>query len=185
MGKECEVDILDIDKGEAAARLRKLGAKYNGHRQYRRVEFLIGKKMKGKHTWARVRTDGKSSTMTVKTFRGTHLPMEEHEIVVGDFEEAIRMTRRMTTSKMLYFENERDSYELGKATITLDKWPSIPHFMEIEGPSMAYVKEMHKRLDITGEFVGNATLDSVYKRYGLNFRKVVAKNNKKLKEILG
>jgi adenylate cyclase class IV len=184
MAKECEVDILDIDKGAAERRLREMGAKYKGHTKFRRIEFLIGRKRAGPHSWARVRTDGRVTTITVKRFRGKRLPMEEHEVEVGDFESAVRVMGKLTRSELSYFENERDSYELGRAKITIDKWPGIPHLIEIEGPSMAYVKNLHKKLGITGEFRGNAHLDSVYKRYKLNFKDVVAKDQSRLRKIL-
>ena len=183
MAKEHEIDILEINKPEAARRLRKLGATYRGHLRYRRIEFLIDGKVGGGHSWARVRTDGKETTITVKRFRGKHLPMDEHEISTGNFEDAVRLMSKLTRSKIFYFENERDVYELGGATITIDKWPLIPPFMEIEGKSMAQVKSLYNRLGIGGEMVGNATMDSIFKRYGLDFRKEMSKKQEELTRI--
>ena len=185
MAKEHEIDILEIDRQEATKRLRQLGAVYKGHLQYRRIEFLLGGKVGSKHSWGRVRTDGRKTTITVKRFRGKHLPMDEHEIVTDNFEEAVKLMSRMTRSRIFYFENERDRYELDGATITLDKWPRVPLFMEIESRSMGHAKELYKKLGIKGEMVGNATIDSIFKRYGFDFRKEMRKNDPKLRRIIG
>ncbi|MDE1865722.1 MAG: CYTH domain-containing protein [Candidatus Micrarchaeota archaeon] len=184
MAKEHEIDILEVDRAEAARRLKQLGADYNGHVRYRRIEWLIGGRIGKMHSWGRVRTDGKNTTITVKRFRGKHLPMDEHEISANSFEEAVRLVSRLTRSKIFYFENERDIYRLDGATITLDKWPLVPLFMEIESRSMSHANELYKRLGIKGELVGNATIDSIFKRYGLDFRKEMSRNNGKLERIL-
>lgn len=185
MAKEHEIDILDIDRSEAIRQLKELGAVYKGHTRYRRIEWLIGGRIGGRHSWGRVRTDGRKTTVTVKSFLGKNLPMDEHEISTDSFEEAVRLVSRLTKSRIIYFENERDTYRLEDATITLDKWPLIPLFMEIEGSSMARVKGLHRRLGIRGKMVGNATIDSIFRRYGLDFRKATARNRGRLERIIG
>lgn len=185
MAEECEVVIAGINKGEIERKLRKLGANYRGHSSFRRIEFLIGGKSSKGHTWGRVRTDGKVTTITAKRYRAANLPMEEHEVGVDDFEKAVKVMSRITSSKLCYFENERDTYKLGRLTITIDRWPGIPYYMEIEGPSMAQVKSFHRKLGIKGTFIGNPTLDALYGHHKVDFKKAVAKDQAKLRRILG
>jgi predicted adenylyl cyclase CyaB len=186
MGKESEIDILDVDRKEVVRRLRQLGAKHEGLHRFRRIEFLIEGDTHGRHSWARVRTNGKETTITLKETQGRagFTSMKEYEVRASDFAEAVRIMSRLTKSKVLYWENERDAYRLGDAQVTIDKWPGIPALVEIEAPTMRKVKEAYKRLGVKGRFVGNTPIHKVYEIYGLNFRKVVGKNGPKLKRLL-
>jgi len=121
MAKEHEIDILDVDKREVERRLRKLGARYNGHTRFRRIEFVVGGDIKKHHSWVRVRTDGRKTVITFKQMKGKNQPMEEREVTVDSFGDAVRIMSRLARSRVMYFENERDSYEFGGAKITIDK----------------------------------------------------------------
>lgn len=186
MAKEREVMILDVNKGEVAKRLRDLKAKHVGVHKYKRMEFLLKGDVHGSHSWGRVRTDGKVTTITIKELhRGkSFIPTDEYEVETNDFNGTVRIIRRLINSGIvLYFENERDAYTLGNAHITIDKWPQIPHFVEIEAPSMKEVKGAYKLLKIHGKLAANTPIHTLYKSYGLDFRKVMAKNDNKLKKL--
>jgi adenylate cyclase class 2 len=184
MAKEHEIGLLDIDVAEAKRRLRQLGATYKGHVKYSRIEFKLGGDLGRVHSWGRVRTDGKSTVITVKKYLGKTKPMEEDEVSTDSFEGAIRIMSKLVKSELFYFETERYKYKLDKADITIDRWPKIPYFMEIEGPSMKYVEDMYRKLGIKGRYVGNVTADGVYKIYGLEYKAVMRKFRPKLKKIL-
>jgi adenylate cyclase class IV len=186
MGKECEIDILDVNRKEVARRLRQLRAKHEGLHRFRRIEFLIEGDTHGRHSWARVRTDGKETTITLKETYGKagFTSMKEYEVRADGFEDAVRIMSRLTKSKVLYWENERDAYRLGDVQVTIDKWPGIPALVEIEAPTMRKVKEAYRRLGISGRFVGNTPIHKVYEMYGLDFRAAMAKNEPKLKKLL-
>lgn len=186
MGKENEIEILDIDKKQVIKRLNELGAKYLGKSRFKRIEFMLDGDIGSGHSWVRVRTDGKDTTITLKEMEaekdfGT---MGEWEIKTNKFLDAVKIMSKITDSKLVYFENDRDAYILENTYITIDKWPEIPVFLEIEAPSIKKLKEMYKRLKIKGKFFGSASIDSIYKNYGLDFRKVVEKNESKLKKLL-
>jgi adenylate cyclase, class 2 len=188
MGDEHEITILDVKRSEVLARLRKLKAKHAGSHRFRRVEFLLKGNVRGGHSWGRVRTNGDETTITLKETRGRggFTSMKEYEVKADNFEEAARIMTRLVDSRVLvYFENERDAYKLGSAQVTIDKWPRIPAFVEIEAPSMAEVKRAYKRLGISGRFVGNLSIHKIYGHYGLSFEKVMAKNRPKLDKLLG
>jgi adenylate cyclase class IV len=186
MGKESEIEILDVDRKEVVRRLRALKAKHEGVHRFKRMEFLIEGDTHGRHSWARVRTDGRETTITLKETYGKagFTSMKEYEVKASGFEEAVRIMSKLTKSKLLYWENERDAYVLGDAYVTIDKWPGIPDLVEIEAPTMQRVKETYRLLGIKGKFVGNAPIHKIYERYGLNFREVVSKNEPKLRKML-
>lgn len=188
MGMEHEIMVLGVDRKEVVSRLGELGARREGSYRFRRVEFFMGGNIGGGHSWGRVRTDGRRTTITLKEMdaRDRMAPMVEHEIEASDFRAAATIMARLAGSgRVFYFENSREAYRLGKAYVTIDKWPGIPAFVEIEAPSMQAAVRLHRRLGIRGEFVGNATIKSVYERYGLSFEKVVSKNAAKAKSIVG
>lgn len=187
MGEEHEIVILDIKRKEVLSRLRKLKARHVGTRNFKRIEFLLKGDIHRGHSWGRVRTDGKETTITLKETQGKggFTPMKEYEVTADNFGEAARIMTKLVAPKiLLYFENERDAYVLGKAQITIDKWPAIPAYVEIEAPSMAEVKRAYKRIDISGRFIGNISIHKIYESYGLNFEKVMAKNKPKLDRLL-
>jgi adenylate cyclase class 2 len=186
MGRESEIEILDVRRDEVVRRLRELRAKHEGVHKFRRMEFLIEGDSHGRHSWVRVRTDGKETTITLKETRGRSgfSSMKEYEVEVSDFEEALRIMGRLSGTKPLYFENERDAYRLGDAQVTIDKWPGIPEFVEIEAPTMGRVREVYKKLGIGGTLIGNEPIHKTYERYGLEFRATMSKNEPKLRRIL-
>ncbi len=186
MGKENEVKILNIGRKDTIKRLTSLGAKHTGTHKFKRIEFLLDGNVKGSHSWGRVRTDGKETTITLKETRGNggFTSMNEYEIKTDNFKNTVGIISRIINSKLiLYFENERDAYKLGNAYITIDKWPKIPYSLEIEAPTMKDVKKTYKMLKIKGKFVGNASIHKIYELYGLNFSKVMMENKNKLKKL--
>lgn len=187
MGKESEIAILDVDKKEVKRRLRELHAKHTGTYDFRRMEFLLKGSVKGTHSWGRIRTDGKKTTITLKEMhgKGGFTSMNEYEVNVDDFEETMRIMNKLINSRIVtYFENKREAYSLGKAQVTIDKWPEIPTFVEIEAPSMKEVKAAYRLLGINGRMIGNSPIHKIYDLYGLKFKEVMAKNEPKLRSIL-
>jgi adenylate cyclase, class 2 len=187
MGTENEIEILDVKRNDVVKRLKELKAKHVGNHKFKRIEFLLKGDVHGGHSWGRIRTDGKETTITLKETKGKQgfSSMKEYEIKTDDFEEAVRiMTKIINTKILLYFENEREAYRLGNSYITIDKWPEIPHFVEIEAPSLKEVRETYKKLKIEGKFVGNAPIHKIYSLYNLDFKKVMGKNKTKLKKLM-
>ncbi len=186
MGKESEIEILDVDRKEVVRRLRELKARHEGVHRFRRMEFLIRGNIHGKHSWMRVRTDGKETTITLKETqgRGGYTSMKEYEVTAGDFGDAVRIMCKLSDSKPIYWENDRDAWRLGDAYVTIDKWPGIPAFVEIEAPTMRRVKEVYRLMNIKGRFVGNEPIHTIYRRYGLDFRAAMARNEPKLRRLL-
>ncbi len=186
MAKEREIMILDVKRSQVIARLKRLGAKHVGDHRFRRMEFMLDGKIGAGHAWVRVRTDGTATTLTLKEMhkKGGFTPMSEYEVKTNDFRETLRIMSRLARKECIYFENSREAYSLWGAYITLDKWPGIPLYVEIEAPTDSRLRQVYKKLAIEGKFAGNAAIHDVYKRYGLDFEKVARANSGKLKELL-
>ena len=46
------------------------------------------------------------------------------------------------------------------------------------------LKEINERLGIRGDFVGNVSIDSIYRSYGKDFKAIVEKNKSRLMRLL-
>lgn len=184
MGKEIELKVLDVDKAEVLLRLKKLHAKKVGTFNFKRIIYLV-KKDKKAVSWLRLRTDGKTHSMTLKEQFGSGLTQtNEFETKIEDFKEAARILSR-AFKKSIYEENTRIEYSLKGVQITIDKWPYIPWLVEIEGPSEKQVMKTYKTLKIKGRPVGNINAHEAYAIYGLNFTKIAERNGKKLIKLIG
>ncbi len=184
MPKEIELDILDIDKAQAEARLRALGARKIAVHNFRRVVFMLPSG-RGSERWLRVRTDGKRCTLTFKSQRGKGLGnTEELETEVSDFRTAVQILWRIVGNGV-YEENVRHEYRLEGMQVTMDKWPAIGWLMEIEGRSEKAVMALYRKLDISGRPVGNVSESKAYALCGVDREAVARMNGKKLAALLG
>lgn len=182
MAKEIELRIVDIDRKAAVGRLKELGATHIAFRRFRRLEARLVNTPTLKR-WVRVRTDGTKTMFTMKENRGRKENVYEYELEVGDFNAMGGIILRMLSKNLkAYIESERDEYALGGTEVTIDKWPRIPHFMEIEGKTRKQVNDVYKKLNIKGKRIGN--IWDVYRLYGLSFVKVARKSNSYIREKL-
>ncbi len=180
--KEIELRVVGIDERQVRSRLKAIGAKHLGKKRLKRLEVRLVNTPKLKR-WLRVRTDGHSTTFTMKENRGTKENVHEWELTVGDFKSMSQIIQRAFTKNLkAYIESDRDRYHFNNTEITIDKWPKIPPFMEIEGKSKKQVDAVYKKLNIKGKPIGN--IWDIYRLYGLNFRDVNRKTNDEIKRIL-
>jgi adenylate cyclase class 2 len=184
MAKEIEMKVIGVDKNEVEARLAALGARHVADYEFKRVVFNLGGGRTKKHL--RVRTDGKTTTLTLKERKGSGLEQtDEYETEVEDFKTTVRILCRAITSKPIYEFNRREEYLLNGVHIAIDKWPGIPWYVEIEGPSVGAVEKTYNELGIKGRPVGNITHGTVYTDYyNKDYAGMVKKNWAKLEEML-
>ncbi len=83
----------------------------------------------------RLRDEGERITLTYK--RMTMDGVLEEEEGVQSFEVTRNLLLHMRLTFRSYQENFRTTYALGNAVVTLDEWPGIPPFLEIEAPDQA------------------------------------------------
>jgi adenylate cyclase class 2 len=71
-----------------------------------------------------------------------------------------------------YQENRRTDFLLGKVTISLDEWPKIPPYIEIEGPNEQSVLEVAKKLGYSKDDLTSLNTKKVYLNYGINLDEI-------------
>ncbi len=165
---EIEAKFADIDATAVRERLHAIGAKQEyPERLMRRAVFdYPDKRLYAVGGWVRVRDEGERVTLSYKqvndrTLHGT----EEVIVTVGDFESAcaflIAVGMRMKSSQ----ETKRELWRQGDVEITIDTWPWVPTFLEIEGLDEKTVKKAAQDLGFDWSQALYGSVEPVYQRH--------------------
>jgi len=147
---EYEAAFASIDKDDIRSRLKKAGAQmiYPEFLMKRYVwHFPTGHEVKG--SWVRVRQEADKITMSVKNTADNKRIEDQKEtcITVSSFEDAREIIDAIGCQKRAYQESKRELWKIKDVEITIDEWPFLEPFVEIEGPSKQTVKDIAKQLD--------------------------------------
>jgi adenylate cyclase class 2 len=97
--------------------------------------------------WARVRDEGDKITVSLKIVDGDRIEnQKELQIVVSDFNEAASLLEHLGCNRKAYQETRRELWRYQDTEITIDEWPFLEPFIEIEGPSETQVKAVAEHL---------------------------------------
>lgn len=145
---EYECKFLDIDKNDMRRRLKKADAKliYPEFMMKRYVwHFPKGHWVKG--GWVRVRQEYDRITLSAKIVDGRKLhDQREVCIEVNDMAKAREILNTLGCIERAYQESKRELWKMGKVEITIDEWPFLKPFIEIEGASEKAIKHVTKKL---------------------------------------
>lgn len=165
MAIEYEIKVLDINVEELTGRLLELGLKRKDRQSFRRFVYQLGTE----GAWARLRTDGKETRLTYKHFIKNSIDgMKELEIEVSDFDTTHELMQALGFNDFIYQENQRQSFTNENIEISIDEWPKIPAYIEIEGSNENEVKDYLQKLGIKDAQTTSEPTSAVYKRYGLD-----------------
>lgn len=134
MGKEWEIQVLEVN----VSNMRKIIKAHKGKRVHKNIRYertvfhRCNGKIKG---FARVRNEGKDTTMTVKIYKDKKFP-EEYEVTIKeDFKTGQKFLEALNLTTKAYQETYREKWSLpikGVHEITFDTWPGLPTYMEID-----------------------------------------------------
>ena len=145
---EYEATYLNIDKDEVRARLKSAGAKLIKPEflQRRYVwHFPKGHEIYG--SWVRVRDEGDKITMSIKIVDGRNLEdQREVMLTIDNFDKAREMLNLLGCQERAYQETKRELWHLDKAEITIDEWPHLEPFVEVEAMSEEEVKNVSAKI---------------------------------------
>ncbi len=168
MDIEIEAKFLDVDAAALRAKLAAVGAKQEHpeilmKREVFDYQDLRLEKIGG---WARVREEGSKITMSYKqlndrTLHGT----QEVTLFIDDFEKACKFLIAIGLEKKAYQETKRERWLLGDIEITIDTWPWIPTFVELEGPSEAMLRDVAQKLDFDWQSAMHGSVETAYQKY--------------------
>lgn len=172
MQTEYEATFTNINKGEIRRELEASGA------ELLRPEFLQKRctfELPAGHEipdgYLRVRDEQDKITLSLKVVKenGSIEQQQEIELKVDKFQDACDLLETIGCEKRAYQESKRELWELDNVQITIDEWPFLEPFVEIEGESEKAVKAVAERLgfDYAEAFFGSVT--GLYvKRYDIS-----------------
>lgn len=168
MNIEYEAKFTKIDKARIRKQLKKIDAKLLRSEFFqKRVAFNLPKKSI-KKGYLRVRDEGNKITMSLKFVNGKKIEDQKEILLnVDNFESAVEFLNSIGCSQKAFQETKRELWSLNNVDITIDEWPFLEPFVEIEGKSEEAVKLVCKKLELDYKKAVFGAVDTLYnQKYG-------------------
>lgn len=169
MNTEFEAKFIHINKTNFRAQLKKIGAKLIKPEFFqRRVAFNLPKKSV-KTGYIRVRDEREKITMSLKFVKGKKISdQKEIMLEVNSFKGAIEFLNSIGCNQKAFQETKRELWRIADVDITIDEWPFLEPFVEIEGNSENKVKSVCKKLGLDYSKAIFGAVDTLYHlKYGV------------------
>lgn len=168
MKTEYEAKFLDIKPDAIRRTLADLGAiLVHPEVLMRRKNFDFPDwRLEENGAWVRVRDEGDKVTLSFKqlidrTLEGT----KEAEVIVSDFETACLILDKIGLRQKAYQETKREKWTLNGSEVTIDTWPWVPSFLEIEACDEKTVEETASMLGLSLADAKHGSVEVVYQNY--------------------
>lgn len=175
---EYEATFTNINKDTVRQILKKNGAALvkNEYLQ-RRTVFTLPEDKDSDSTWLRVRDEGDRITMSFKIVDGNKIADQKEICVeVSDYNEAVALLKAIGCQEKAYQETKRELWRIGKVEITIDQWPFLEPFVEVEGKSEDKVRQVSEKIGFDWKKAKFCAIGTLYKeKYGLSLDEI---NNK-------
>ena len=148
MNIEYEATFIPVNKEDVRKRLRGVGAELIKEEfLQKRICFELPKGNEIKGAWLRVRDEGDKITMSLKIVDGDKITdQRETQLVVDNFSEAVSFLKTIGCEQKAYQETKRETWSLDGVCITIDEWPFLEPFVEVEGDSEDQVREVAEKI---------------------------------------
>ncbi|MDD2657241.1 MAG: class IV adenylate cyclase [Candidatus Pacebacteria bacterium] len=168
METEIEAKFPDIDADTLRSALKEKGAnlehpevlmrRKNYDYPDRRLEKMGG--------WIRVRDEGDKITLSYKqlhdrTLHGT----KEVNVVVDDFDKTCSFLEMVGMAAKAYQETKREKWHYKGVEVTIDTWPWVPTFVELEGPTEELVREVANDLGFDWGKAMHGSVETIYQMH--------------------
>ncbi len=170
MNIEYEATFIDIDKDEIRGRLKKSGAtliKPDFLMKRLTFELPAGHEIPG--GWLRIRDEGDKTTLSLKIIDGDKIE-DQKEIClnINNFEEGVKLLEMIGARQKAYQENRRELWILDEVEVTIDEWPYLEPYVEVEGKSEKEVRAISERLGFDYSQALFCAVSTIYnKKYGV------------------
>lgn len=171
MNIEYEATFTNINKEEMRARLKKTDAiLIRSEYLQKRVVFNLPKGHEIKGGWVRVRDEGDKITLSLKIVDGSNIEnQKEIYLKIDSFEQAELLLVTLGCERKAFQESKRELWKLDNVEVTLDEWPFLEPFVEIEGHSEEAVKSVATKLDLDYSTALFCAVDTLYSnKYGVS-----------------
>jgi adenylate cyclase, class 2 len=168
METEIEAKFPDINPKALRASLKKLGAKLE-HAEVlmKRKTFDLpeGDARKG-IGWVRLRDEGDKITLAYKQLNDRSLHgTKEVMVTVNDFEKTCSLLENVGLKAKSYQETKREKWTCDGVEITIDTWPWVPTFVELEGSTEAAVRKAAATLNLDWNKAMHGSVEPVYQMH--------------------
>jgi len=145
---EYEATFENIDKDEMRDRLNKAGAKLERPEfLQKRVTMNLPKGNEIEGAWVRVRNEGDKITMSLKISDGSAIHnQKELTVIVENFKNTVEFLKNIGCQEKSFQETKREKWILDGAEVTIDEWPFLEPFIEVEGKNEEEVKKVSEKL---------------------------------------
>jgi len=146
---EYEAAFAAVDKDVVRKKLAEVGATLaRAEFLQRRTNFTLPAGCEvAQIGWARVRDEGDKITMSIKTCSGYGIEDQKEVCLTVDyFETAELFLTTLGCQKKSYQETKRELWTLDEAEITIDTWPFLEPFVEVEAKSESVVRSVSEKL---------------------------------------
>ncbi|MFA6897442.1 MAG: class IV adenylate cyclase [Patescibacteria group bacterium] len=168
---EFEVTVPQIDIEDARRRLQKSGAvlQKNSHIQ-KHIVFNLPEERKIKGGWMRVREESDRVTMSLKIVDGEKITdQQEYFFIAENTEDACKFLTLLGGIKKAEQEKRREIWMLGQCEVTIDEWPFLEPFLEVEGKNEEMVQEAVELLGFEYDKCRVCAVDVLYReKYGVS-----------------
>lgn len=171
MDIEYEAKFLHVNKDEVRERLQKAGATLvRPEYLQKRIPFHlpIGKRIND--VWLRVRDEGDKVTVSLKAIDGDKIENQKELCVqVSDFSDTVRILEAIGCERKSYQETRRELSILDNTEITIDEWPFLEPFVEVEGTSETLVREVSEKIGFDYQQALFCAVGKLYQiKYGIH-----------------
>ena len=180
MNTEFEAKFYPVDKEEYRKKLEAEGAKLTVPERLMRRVIADRRANPGLNCdYIRVRDEGNIIRLSAKIHanaEGKVGDQKEDDVEVSDFNTTVRILEDAGLKFNRMQETKREEWELDGATITIDTWPGLEPFTEIETVSSQKVKAIAEKLGFRWEEkILTAAAEIFCKVYGLTIDEVLEK----------
>lgn len=168
METEIEAKFLDINPSELRERLRNMRAiqEYPERLMKRKTFDDQDRTLRKVGGWIRLRDEGDRITLSYKqlndrTLHGT----KEVTVTVDNFNTASLFLESVGFKQKSFQETKREKWMLGQAEITINTWPWIPPFVEIEALDEKTIKALSAKLGFDWAHALHGSVETAYQNY--------------------
>lgn len=161
---EYEATFPNINKNDIRTRLKKAKAKLiKKEFLQKRVVFNFPEYHEIKGGWIRIRDENDKVTMSLKIVNGTKIrDQKEICLEVNSLKQAEVFLTYLGCKKKAYQESKRELWILDGTEVTIDEWPFLEPFVEIEGKTEKAVKNASKKLGFDYSKALFCSVDTLY-----------------------
>ncbi len=161
---EYEATFINIDKKNIRKRLKELKANLvKKEFLQKRAVFNLPRGHSINGAWLRVRDEGDKITMSLKIVDGDKIEdQKEIQLKVDNFFEAKNFLKSIGCQEKAYQENKRELWNIDGVEVTIDEWPFLEPFVEIEAKSEWEVKKVAEEIGFDYNKAKFCSIDLLY-----------------------